>query len=95
MGEARISSVMHLPRQGNGQWVLSFNGAQMPMPINNLTWKGDTCQGEVELKIGRFGGHVVLNATILPDGKLDGRLTNDGTTPFMIPKFEGQLFVRE
>ena len=95
MGEARLSSVMHLPRQGNGQWLLIFNGTQIALPIENLTWKGDSCQGDVLFKLGRFGGQVILKATVLPDGKLDGQLMSDGATPFMIPKFEGQVFVRE
>ncbi len=95
MGEARLSSVMHLPRQGNGQWLLLFNGTQITLPIENLSWKGDSCQGEVLLKIGRLGGQVILKGTVLPDGKLDGQLMSDGATPFLIPKFEGQLFAHE
>ncbi len=95
MGEARVSTVMHLPRQGDGQWLITFNGAQFSMPIENLTWQGDSCQGDVQFKLGRFGGDVILKGTVLPDGKLDGRLMSDAATPFMIPKFEGQLFVKE
>jgi len=95
LGEARLSSVMHLPRQGNGQWLLMFNGTQVTLPIENLTWKGDTCQADVLLKIGRFGGQVILKGTLTPDGKLDGQLLSDNATPFMIPKFEGQLYTRE
>lgn len=95
MGEARLSSIMHLPRQGDGQWLITMGGTQMPLPIKNLSWKGDTCQGDVLLKIGRFGGQVILKGTVMPDGKLDGQLMSDGATPFLIPKFEGQLFVKE
>jgi hypothetical protein len=95
MGEARISSVMHLPRSGDGQWLINFNGTQFSVPIENLVWNGDTCQANLSLKFGQMGGDVVLGATVYPDGRLDGRLTSDGNTPFLIPRIEGERFVQE
>ena len=68
---------------------------QMSFPIEQLTWKGDSCQGDVTLKLGRFGGQVVLKGTVMPDGKLEGQLMSDEATPFLIPKFEGERFVQE
>jgi len=94
-GEAGLESVMHLPREGDGKWIILFNGTQFEVPVENLTWDGDSCHATVALRMGKFGGRVVLDATIQPDGTLDGRLTNDGTTPFLIPRIEGERFVKE
>lgn len=95
MGEARLSSIMYLPRDGDGKWLLVMNGTQFELPIENLAWDGDSCRADVSLRLGRFGGQVVLDATVQPDGHLQGRLTNDGTTPFLIPTISGERFVRE
>ncbi len=95
LGEASITTVMHLPRVGEGRWLIDFNGTKVEVPIRNLVWDGDTCRADVTLRFGSMGGELKMDATLKPDGTLDGRITSDGTTPFIIPRFEGEKFVRE
>lgn len=95
LGEASMTTVMHLPRHGDGQWLIDFNNTKINVPIENLTWDGDSCRADVELRFGSMGGKIVLLADVKPDGTVDGKLTTDGTTPFLIPRFHGEVFIAE
>jgi hypothetical protein len=90
-----MSTVMHLPKLGNGQWLIDFNGTKITVPIESLAWDGDSFRGDVALRFGRFGGQVVMKGVVKADGTVEGTLTSDGETPFLIPRFEGERFIRQ
>jgi len=94
LGGGKIPSVIHLPRQGDGQWIILFGGTQFSLPLEHLSWKGDSCEADLVLRFGRMGGSAIMKATIEPDGKLVGKLMSDGATPFIIPGFEGKLYTK-
>lgn len=76
-GMMGIQSAMHLPREGEGQWMVAFGGSVMPIPLVDLKWDGNTFSFKMEIMGGRFGT-MSATGTVLDDGSVEGNFETSG-----------------
>lgn len=70
-GMMSVQTAMHLPREGDGEWIVAFGGSVMPIPLTDIKWDGDNFSFRLELMGGRFGA-MTATGTVHPDGTIEG-----------------------
>ena len=89
-GSMGVPSVLHLPREGDGEWLVSFQGQQLGIPVREVVWVGDRFEFVLTLRFGSMGGDFTVVGTVSDDGVIAGTLSSeDKNTMMIMTDFEG------
>ena len=90
VGSMSVPSALHLPREGDGEWLISFNGQELGLPVRDIVWVGDRFEFVLTLRFGNMGGDFNVEGTVSDEGVITGRLSSeDKNTMMMMTEFEG------
>ena len=84
-----MPSVLHLPREGDGQWLISFQGTQLSLPVTNIVWQGNSYAFDMTLKFGQIGGDFAVKGSVTDAGAITGDFTMIGEGMALMQDFEG------
>ncbi len=84
-----VPSVLHLPLEGDGEWLVSFQGQQLGIPVQDIVWVGDRFEFVLTLKFGDMGGDFSVAGTVSDEGVITGSLSSEDSTMMLMTEFEG------
>ena len=83
-------SMLYLPREGDGKWIVSFNGMHLTLPARDLSWNADVFEFNMTLRFGEMGGDFDVEGSIERSGEIAGSIAaEDGSPSFLPSAFEG------
>ena len=90
-GSMAVPSVLHLPREGDGEWLVSFGGQQLAIPVRNVVWVGDHFEFMLTLRFGNIGGDFSVAGSVNDEGAIAGKLSSEDDSMMLMTDFEGTL----
>ena len=92
VGAMSIPSLLHLPREGDGEWLVSFQGQQLALPVRDIVWVGDRFEFGLTLRFGGMGGDFSITGDVTDEGAIGGTLSSSGEAAnslMLMSEFEG------
>ena len=90
-GAQATPSALYLPRTGDGEWLFSYKGLQLKLPVSDVSWDADQFQFKMTLRFGEMGGDFNVRGNINNHGEITGKLTmEDGSASFLMSDFDGK-----
>jgi len=89
VGGMSVPSVLHLPREGEGKWLISFQGTNLSLPVSDVVWTSDEFEFVMTLKFGEIGGDFDVTGALAADGSIAGRVSSDDASLPMMTDFAG------
>ena len=85
-----VPSMLYLPREGDGKWIVSFNGMHLTLPASNLSWNAGEFKFNMTLRFGEIGGDFDVEGSIEEAGEITGSISaEDGSPSLLPPAFDG------
>ena len=88
-GSMGVLSVLHLPREGDGEWLVSFQGQQLAIPVKDIVWIGNRFEFGLSLRFGNMGGDFSVTGDVTDEGTITGKLSSEDDNLMLMSEFSG------
>ena len=88
-GSMGVPSVLHLPREGDGEWLVSFQGQQLAIPVKDIVWIGNRFEFGLSLRFGNMGGDFSVTGDVTDSGAITGKLSSEDDNLMLMSEFSG------
>ena len=78
LGSQTLSTVLYLPKSGEGAWYFPALGMMNVSTLNDLVWNGKAFQFSAMVRLGTAGGTFTVAGTVRDDGTIQGNLSAAG-----------------